>query len=241
MRSPRLWLCGALALGAAHAADFTSYTEPSRNIEVSAPEPGIVESVVVKEGQVVKTGDILVKLDAKVIEREADIAREELKYKTSRLEKLRTLQAKKFASENEIERAASDREITALKLLRAEALIERLTLRSPIDGIVTEMRFDVSESVPGANSHVATVVQVAPLRVQFNLPAAEAMKLKPGDTVTLHFPEIEADRAAKVEFVSPVSTAVVNTVRVTLVISDEEGPLTAGMKCIYRTEPEPKD
>jgi len=215
------------------AQDFTSYTEPSRNIDISAPEPGVVEQVVAKEGQLVKVGDILVKLDARVIEREADIAMEELKFKKNRLAKLRELQSKKFASRHEVDSAENDVKITELKLLRAEAVIARLTLRSPIDGIVTEMRYDVSESVPGANSHVATVVQLSPMRVQFNLPTAEARKLKVGDTVTLGFPETAATRAATVEFVSPVSTAVVNTVRVTLIISEEGAHLTAGMKCVY--------
>lgn len=236
-------MAAPLALSPLAAAEFTSYTEPSRNIEISAPEPGVVQEVIAKEGQLVKAGDVLVKLDARVIEREADIAREELRYKKSRLEKLRALLGKKFASANEVERAQSDMEITGLKLRRAEALIDRLTLKSPIDGVVTELRFDVSESVPGANAHVATVVQLSPMRVQFNLPTEEARKLKAGDTVQLHFPDIPADRPAKVEFVSPVSTAVVNTVRVTLVVSDDDGPLTAGMKCLYRagnTPPAPK-
>lgn len=234
------WLAAALAgLAAAggpvRAAEFTSYTEPSRNIEISSPEPGIVQDVVAKEGQMVKAGDVLVKLDARVIEREADITREELKFKTARLDKLCELEKKKFASSNEVERAANDVEITKLKLQRAEALIDRLTLKSPIDGIVTEIRFDVSESVTGANSHVATVVQLSPMRVQFNLPTEDARKLKAGDSVPLRFPDIPATRQARVEFVSPVSTAVVNTVRVTMVISDEDGPLTAGMKCVFDT------
>jgi RND family efflux transporter MFP subunit len=234
----RTWILGCVFVGSAarlFGADFTTYTEPMRNIEISAPEPGIVQEVIVKEGQTVKAGQILVKLDTRVIERDAEIAREELKFKTARLEKLTELLDKKFASPHEVERAQSDVDITTLKLRRAEALIERLTLRSPIDGVVTEVRYDVSESVQGANSHVASVVQLSPMRVQFNLPVEEARKLKAGDQVSLNFPDITSDREASVEFVSPVSTAVVNTVRVTMIIPDPERQLTAGMKCIYRT------
>lgn len=227
--------CMFVATLSLHAADFTSYTEPSRDIEISAPEPGIVQEVIVKEGQLVKKGDVLVKLDTRVIERDAEIARAELSFKKSRLTKLRDLLVKKFASSHEVERAESDVKITELRLQRAEAMIERLSLRSPIDGIVTEMRFDVSESVTGANAHVATVVQLSPMRVQFNLPTEEARKLKQGETVKLDFPETSSTRQARIEFISPVSTAVVNTVRVTMIISEEGSPLTAGMKCVYRS------
>ena len=228
-----------LAVPVIRAAEFTSYTQPSRNIDISAPEQGVVQEVVAKEGQKVKAGDVLVKLDTRVIEREADIARAELKFKKSRLEKIIALQDRKFASANEVERAQNDVEITDLRLRRAEAQIDRLTLKSPIDGVVTEVRFDVSESVTGANSHVATVVQLFPMRVQFNLPTEDARKLKAGDTVPLHFPDIPADRQAMVEFVSPVSTAVVNTVRVTMIVPDSEGTLTAGMKCVFHGAKDP--
>ncbi len=218
------------------AQDFSSYLEPSRNIDISAPEPGVITQVLVKEGQSVKVGEVLVKLDARVIEQEAEIARQELKYKNRRLEQLKGLLDKKFASPQEIERAESDLEITTLRVKRAEALIERLTLTTPIDGVVTELRYDVSESVPGANSHVATVVQLDPLRVQFNLPVTAARKLKAGDKVPLTFPETGAAAEAVVDFVSPVSTAVVNTVRVTMSIPSGRSGLTAGMKAVYKVE-----
>lgn len=225
-----------LPCGPGRCEEFISYLEPSRNIDISAPEPGVITEVLVKEGQGVKAGDVLVKLDARVIEQEAEIARQELKYKKRRIDQLKGLLDKNFASIQEIERAESDVEITALRVRRAEALIERLTLASPIDGVVTELRYDVSESVPGANSHVATVVQLDPLRVQFNFPVAEARKLKEGDKVVVGFPETGATAEAVVDFVSPVSTTVVNTVRVTMSIPSPDPGLTAGMKAVYKIE-----
>lgn len=218
------------------AEDYTSYTEPNRSIEISAAESGIIQEVLVKEGQSVKAGEVLARLDLRGIQQQVDIAREELDLKKKRLEKLKDLIKNKFASQEEVEHAESDVIITDLKLKLAEEMVERRILRSPIDGIVTEMRFDVSESVGGANSHVATVVQVNPLRVQFNLKALDARKHKSGDELPLYFPDINATVQGRLEFISPVTTAVVNTVRVTMVIPTANAGLTAGMQCIYRTE-----
>lgn len=220
----------------AYAEEYTSYTEPSRNIEISAAEAGIIQEVFVKEGQAVKAGEILARLDMRGIQQQVDIAREELSLKKKRLNKLQGLLKNQFSSPEEVEQAVSDVVITDLKLKLAEDMVERRTLRSPIDGIVTEMRFDVSESVGGANSHVATVVQVTPLRVQFNLKASDARSHKPGDKLPLYFPDINATVQGRLEFISPVTTAVVNTVRVTMVIPITEAGLTAGMQCIYRSE-----
>ncbi len=224
---------------AARAEEYTSYTEPNRSLEISAAEAGIIQEVLVKEGQVVKTGEVLARLDMRGIQQQVDIAREEADSKRKRLEKLKELFTNKFSSQEEVEHAQSDVIIADLKLKLTEEMIERRTLRSPIDGIVTEMRFDLSESVGGANSHVATVVQVSPLRVQFNLKASDARKHKPGDELPLFFPDINATGQGRLEFISPVTTAVINTVRVTLVIPSSKPGLTAGMQCIYRSEEVP--
>lgn len=223
---------GATAL----AENYTSYTEPSRNIEISAAEAGVIQEILVKEGQQVKAGEVLARLDMRGIKQQVDIAREELSLKKKRLVKLQELLKNQFSSQEEVEYAVSDAIIADLKLKLAEELVERRTLRSPIDGIVTEMRFDVSESVSGANSHFATVVQVTPLRVQFNLNAADARSHKPGDELPLYFPDINATVPGKLEFISPITTAVVNTVRVTMIIPTTKTGLTAGMQCIYKTE-----
>jgi len=226
---PSLFLTAALATGLAE--ELTGYLEPGRSIKISSAEPGVVQDVLVKEGQFVRKGDILVRLDTRVLEQESKIAAEEYLLLERRLEKLRELIPQKFASKDELLRAESDLKITGFRHERAEAQIERLTLRSPIDGVVTELRFDVAESVPGANSHVATVVQLDPMRVQFTLPVPDAARLKAGQKVDLDFPDMAQKRTGIVDFISPVATAVVNTVRVRVVVPQPGEGLPAGSKC----------
>jgi len=228
----------AAPFASAWAEEAAGYLEPGRSIKISSAEPGVLQEVRVTEGQEVRAGDILARLDTRVLELEAKIAEEEYTMLSRRLERLRELIAKKFASEDELIRAESDLKITRLRKERTEAQIERLTLRSPIDGVVTELRVDVAESVPGANSHVATVVQLKPMRVQLNLPVTEALRLSKGQEVTVHFPDFQETRPGVVDFISPVSTAVVNTVRVKVILPDP-GMLPAGTKCHLATPGEP--
>jgi len=232
-----LLLC-ALCVSSVWGDEIVGYLEPGRSIKISSAEPGIVQQVFVKEGQYVKKGDMLVRLDTRVLEQEVKIAAEEQEMLSRRLEKLRKLIVKKFASEDELNRAESDLRIRELQRQRTEAQIERLTLRSPMDGVITELRFDVAESVPGANSHVVTVVQLDPMRVQFTMPVAEASLLKTGQDIELFFPDSGQKRSGKVDFISPVSTAVVNTVRVKVVVPEPGHDLPAGSKCsLLRSSP----
>jgi len=198
----------------------TAYLEPGRVIKVSAPETGLVLEVLVDEGDKVSSGEELVRLDTRVVEQEAAIASAQAKVLERRLEKLQKLFKKKFASEDEVARAESELEITRLRQKRAEAQMERLTLRTPIDGVVTEVRYDEAESVPGANEHVATVVQLEPMFAQFNLPVAAAAALKEDQRVQLEVAGSETMLEGEVAFISPVAAAVVNTVRVKILVPD---------------------
>ncbi len=224
------FLCLLLFAAPLRADDMVGYLEPGRTIKISSAEPGIVKKVLVKEGQRVKPGDILVQLDASVLEMEVRIAAEEYNTLARRLEKLRDLLPKKFASEDEILRAESDLRITGLRKERTEAQIERLTLRSPIEGIVTELRYDLAESVPGANAHIATVVQLDPMKIQFTLPSAEVARLEQGEVVEIEFEGHSDRRKGTVEYISPVATAVVNTVRVRVLIQQPGADLRAGTR-----------
>ncbi len=217
------------------AADCVGYLEPERSIRIFAAEPGIVREVLVREGQQVQAGEVLVKMDAEVLALEAKMAQEEFEMQSRRLERLRGLLPQKFASEDELLRAESDHKITALRKQRIEAQIERLVLRSPIDGVVTELRFDVGEGIQGTSSHVATVAKLDPMQVQFNVPLRAAASLHLGQTVQVGFPDTAQTRDGIVEFISPVSIPIVNTVRVKISIPSP-GDLPSGIKAILKIE-----
>lgn len=235
----RLAILGGLLLACAAFAQepMTGYLEPGRVIKVSASEAGVVLDVLAQEGQDVSRGDILVKLDTRVLEQEAAIADAQARVLERRLEKLQQLLKRKYASPDEVARTESELEITRLRKKRSEAEMERLTLRSPIDGVVTEVRYDEAESVPGPNEHVATVVQLEPMFAQFNVPVAEAARLEKGKTVSIRFPDAGLTLPGTVEFVSPVATAVVNTVRIKVIVPNAaERGIPSGAKCTLETE-----
>ena len=225
---PAVFLVAVVTL---RAEEIAAYLEPGRVIKISSPESGVVTQVGVKEGQSIKAGDLIVKLDTRVLEQEAAIAEEQARVLERRLSKLKKLVASKFASQEELARTESELNITRLRKKRTESQMERLTLRSPIDGAVTEVRYDVAESVPGPNEHVATVVQIEPLSAQFNVPVDLASKLRTGQVVNVAIPDRNLTLPGEVVFISPVATAVVNTVRIKVSLN-EVAEVSAGTKCL---------
>lgn len=241
----------------ANAGEIEGFTEPYRSIDVAAVESGIVINVMVQEGAKVTKLQPLAALHQDVLKATLDIAKAqrdatsalmsaeaELKLRQDRLTKLQQLREKGAASEEEIFRAsletevaeshlASAKETAAIKSLDYERIrlqLEHRTVKSPIDGYVTQIFRDVGEYVAPTDPVVMTVVQLDPLAVTFPVPATQAFALKAGQTLPLRI-EGESKRAdAKIEFVSPVVNAETQTVRVRVLVSNSSLKYRSGAR-----------
>ncbi|MEQ1860172.1 MAG: efflux RND transporter periplasmic adaptor subunit [Chthoniobacteraceae bacterium] len=207
------------------------YTEPYRIITVSAAETGVIAELPVKEGDIVKAGQVLAKLNNEVFAAELEIAQAEASLAATRNERITELSRTGKSTPEEVERARTEQAIKNAQVRRISAQIENRTMRSPVDGIVTEIKRDPSEAVSPTQPQVLTVVQIDKLVVNFFLPPARASKLKAGASATLDLLDTPGKLAATVEFVSPVTDAASGTVRVKFVIENADGEHRAGSRC----------
>lgn len=207
------------------------YTEPYRTITVSASEQGVISEMLVEEGAATKKGQVLARLDTASFQAELEIAKAETKLQSTRLKRLEELSAANRSTPEELERARTDLVIKEAQMRRIEAQIETRTLRSPVDGVVTEIKRDPSEAVSAANPHVLTVVQVDKLLLNLFLPPARAATFQVGATVNLKLLEENVTTPAKVEFVSPITDSASGTVRVKFVIENANGAHRSGGRC----------
>jgi RND family efflux transporter MFP subunit len=207
------------------------YTEPYKTITVSAGEQGVLAEMLVEEGAVVKQGQVLARLDTTVLLAELEIAKVEATLQRTRQKRLEELAAANRSTPEELDRARTDLTIKDAQVRRIEGQIETRTMRTPVDGIVTEIKRDPSETVSVANPHVLTVVQVDKLLVNLFLPPARAASLKAGATVALRLLDEQGTAPAKVEFVSPVTDSASGTVRVKFVVENAAGKHRSGGRC----------
>lgn len=224
--------CGMGAFAApAEEPAILGYTEPYKTITLSSGEQGVLAEVLVEEGASVKAGQVLARLDTAALQAERDIAQAETKLQTTRLKRLEELSTANRSTPEELDRARTDLTIKEAQTRKIEAQIETRTLRSPVDGIVTDIKRDPSESVSAANPHVMTVVQVDKLIANLFLPPARAAAFQAGANVNLKLLDEEATAPARVEFVSPITDSASGTVRVKFVIDNARGTHRSGGRC----------
>ena len=213
-------------------ADVPGYTEPYKTITVSAAEAGVIKELPVEEGTVVKQGQILARLDVAQLDAELEIAKIQAELQRTKVERLDELARSQRAAKEELERSRADLKIREAEIRKIQAAIETRTMRSPVNGTVTEIKRDLSEAVSLSNSHVLTVVQIDRLIVNLFLPPFRAQNLKLGGSATLLLGENSERVAAIVEFISPVTDAASATVRVKFVMNNVEGKLRSGITAV---------
>ncbi len=236
-----------------------SFTEPVRQSEVAAAEPGIVARLLVREGEAVSAGQPLAELDYQVLQRTLEIAQlradsdakvrsaqATLEIRQRKFENLQPLLDVGHANPSEVEqaRAEYDAALAEYELARLEADENRLDVAriqaqinhriifSPIDGLVTEIHRQPGEYISSTEPEFATVVEISQLRVRFYLLAETAARLQRGQRVSLLLGRQQSQQVAgQVAYVSPVTDPDSGTVRVDVLIDNADNRLRSGTPC----------
>lgn len=196
------------------AAATEAITSPSEDVTLSFVRPGRVARVLVKEGDAVAAGQVLVELDDEA-ER---LQLEQLKLQAEDTVRVRAAEAqwaqkkvdaakweevfsKGGATGFERDRARLEATIAELSLelakfecqqnvrkyQEAKVQVDRMRLRSPLAGQVEELFVSAGESVD-ALAKVVRVVKTDPLWVDVPVPLDEGRRLKVGGVVQVAFP-----------------------------------------------------
>ncbi len=113
------------------------------------------------------------------------------------------------------------------KLENAQAQASFATLRSPIDGVVTERPLFAGETA-AAGTPVITVMDTSSLLAKLHLAQASAQKLTVGHPAKVTIPGVEDPVDATVSFISPALDPGSTTVEVWLKLPNSDGGLKVG-------------
>ncbi len=245
--------CAALAAGEGVPAGemLRGQTEPVATVEVPAAVKGILAEVNVKEGQAIKKGDVLVRLDDALQKQKVEFERvsaegtAEIQYAVNQVSFAQDAR-KQFENvgsgtekqEKELAvkqaqlslEAAKDKQAQAKARYEEERItLEHMTLRSPIDGSVLRVKKHVGEETD--EGPVVVVVQTSKLIAIF-YPGKEMFgKVAVGDKVPLDFEGVK--REGVVVTVDPVMDPVSQRFRVKLEVENSRGDLAGGVGAVW--------
>jgi RND family efflux transporter MFP subunit len=239
------------------AAEFDGVIEPYMVVKVGSGVYGVLETVDVDRGDFVKKGQVLATLQSGVEKATMEAARVRaeleatIKAKQANLDfyarkkqmneelykkqvvpfsQMDEIETNRILAENQLQEALENKRLAELDYKRTVEVVNRLTIRSPINGVVVERNLSPGEYIE--NQSIMKLAQINPLNVEVILPVNQLPSIKVGMRAKV-IPEapVGGEYIAEVKIVDRVIDAASGTFGVRLELPNPNNRLQAGLKC----------
>ncbi len=206
----------------------TATLEPRAESQVVAKTSGVALEVMAEEGQTVRAGQPLVRLDADRARLQAAQSGAQLRKLEANYARARQLEAQQMVSANALDQLRFDVENARAVNRLADLELSYTTVVAPISGVIASRDIKPGNFVQ-INSPIFRIVDSSRLEATLNVPEREIAKLKPGQGVELTADALPGKRfAGTVDRVSPVVDTGTGTFRVVAAFAGD-GELQPGM------------
>jgi membrane fusion protein (multidrug efflux system) len=203
--------------------------EAEDDVTLSSENAGVVRSLSFAEGQPVKKGQVVARLDDRELKAEADRAEAERKQAATNFDRSRRLAEQQAISPQELDNASSALQVAEANASLAHVRLDKTAIRAPFDGVIGRR-----QTSPGAwlkaGDPIAQLARLSPLRVSFAAPERMLSGLRPGRAVEVRTPAWP-DRVfeAKLSVVDPVVDVHTRTVQLLASVPNPAGLLRPGL------------
>lgn len=241
------FLADDLALVEPRALDrtlpLTGTMVPLVEATVKAKVAGELVQVAVREGETVRVGQALARIDqtevlARVAAREADVeaARAQLVLADKNRATQNALLDKKFISQNAFDAVQSsyDVAVARLRAAQAELVVARKSLGdsvlvAPFAGIVSQRHAQAGERV-ALDARVISIVDLSRMELEAAVPAAQIGQVRVGQSVAFRVDGFgERAFGGRIDRINPSTVSGSRSINVYAVIANPEGVLRSGM------------
>jgi RND family efflux transporter MFP subunit len=204
--------------------------EPYRVIRIGSPQVGVLKTVDVDRGDYVKVGQVLATLHSSVEKATMELKKAHKDFADRKKDRLVPLFKKDLLAAHDMDEVETGRALAEADFKHATEIVNRLEIRSTIDGVVVERYMSPGEYVE--NQPILKVAQIDPLNVELILPSDKYHVIKVGMKAKV-IPEkpMDGQYFAIVTIVDRVIDAASGTFGVRLTLPNPKHNLPAGLKC----------
>lgn len=221
----------------------TGSIQPERKADLRAEVSAVVLQVLKENGDVVRRGDVLVRLDQTSIRDNLQSAQANVRNATQaldqaerNLERLKTLRASGMTSlqaldDAEVRRNAAQSELSASNARAVVALqqLERTIVRAPFDGVVSDRKASAGDTA-SIGKELLKVIDPGSMRFAGRVSADKISVVSVGQTVSFRINGYTGQEfRGKVMRVDPSANDVTRQVEVLVSINDAKQPRVAGL------------
>jgi membrane fusion protein (multidrug efflux system) len=209
---------------------------------VKAKVAGEVREVLVREGEAVKAGQVLIKMDASEYQARLEQARGSLMAARGQLDiaakardNNKALLEKGFISRNAFDNAASQFTIARANVESArgaldvaQKMLNDTVIRAPISGLISSRTVQPGEKV-SADNRLLDVVDLNKLELEAAVPASDIMSVALGQDVQVTIEGLQEPLSGKVVRINPSTQSGSRSIPVYIQVDNPQGTLRAGL------------
>ena len=230
---------------------ITGSVQPEKRADLRAEVAGIVMQLLKDNGEAVKRGDLLVRLDDTSIreslqsaEAGSRAAQQAFDQAQRQVERLKTLQAQGMTSAQALDdaegrRNAAQSELVAARgrVVAAQQQLRRTEVRAPFDGVVSDRKASVGDTAQ-IGKELLKVIDPRSMRFEGLVSADRMGEIKVGQRVSFRVNGVEGvEFAGKVQRVDAAANSVTRQVEVLVSFDDAaKAPRVAGLYAEGRIE-----
>jgi len=237
---------GAYAVGPV----ITGSVQPEKRADLRAEVSAVVQQVLKENGQQVKKGELLVRLDDTSIrdglasaDEAARASAQTFEQAERQYQRLKTLQAQGMSSlqaleDAELRRNGAQSDLVAAKarVVTARQLLQRTEVRAPFDGVVSERKVSIGDTAQ-IGKELVKVIDPRSMRFEGLVSADRMHELKVGQQVNFRVNGYsQSEFVGKIRRVDAAANATTRQVEVLVDFVDGKGPDVAGLYAEGRVE-----
>lgn len=150
---------------------------------IHAEVSGQVQEVMFEEGQPVKKGDTLIKMDSSLVETEYAKAKAALDVAAATFQRDDKLKSGGFVAGQQWDVSRADYRAAQAAVSNAEILLTKSVIKAPFDGVAGLRSFSPGDYAT-AGQELTNVVSLDPLKLEFTVPEKDYATVKQGQKIT---------------------------------------------------------
>ena len=204
-------------------------TEAWEDVLVSADKSGRIDWIGPREGDRVKKGELLARIDVSALKAIIDRAEATLNLTDDLYQRRKTLFDRGIVHQEALEKALTDKALAESDLLKARVEYDRGFPLSPINGTVNHLYVDEGEFL-NRGQPLVDLVNVDKIKINVNVPELDIRYLKRGQKVMVKIDALpDSSLPGIVDFVSYKADPATKTFLVRILVDNAKHAIRPGM------------
>lgn len=223
----------------ARAIRMSGQTEADKRAVLATRAAGVIAELPVKQGDHVKTGDLVLMLDAEDKTASVETAEALVKQREAEWEAAQRLSKSGNIAKLQLDNAWSALTAARSQLQSAQAELDRNRVLAPFDGVIDRVSVELGSSVM-QGGEVATLLNLDPILGKGQISERDLRYVKIGDEAEVKLVNGETVKG-KVRYISRDASAQTRTFPIEIAIPNADGAIPAGMTAEVMVRATPED